>query len=70
MKAELNEYNGCFEIALTPETIEDAAKIIRMAINGTKEVRSVNAYAYSSNAISGAVVIGKRKQSTSTINRA
>ena len=67
MKTELMEHAGCFEVAFTAETAEDAAKLCRMGVNATKEVRSVHAYAYSSNTISGSVVIGKRKQATGMI---
>lgn len=67
MKVELNEYGTCFEIALTPETLEDAAKLIRLGINGTREVRNVFAFASSDKTISGGVTIGKRKKPASKV---
>jgi hypothetical protein len=69
MKVALDEYEGCFGIVLTPETLEDAAKILRMGMNGTKEVRNVSADVYPDNTLYGYVTIGKRKQPTSSVRQ-
>lgn len=61
MKVELNEYDGCFEIALTAETVADAAKLARMSANRTTKLRSCGADAYQDGTFCGYVVIGKRK---------
>ena len=69
MKVELNEYDGCFDIALTAETVADAAKMARMSMNRTTELRSCGADAYADGTFYGHVVIGKRKNNTSTIKQ-
>jgi len=69
MKVELNEYDGCFKIALTAETVADAATLARMSANRTTELRSCGANAYKDGTFCGHVVIGKRKNNTSTIKQ-
>lgn len=69
MKVELNEYDGCYEIALTAETVADAAKLARMSANRTTELRSCGADAYKDGTFYGHVVIGKRKNDTSAIKQ-
>ena len=63
MKVTVQEHSACFGIELTPETIAEAALLIRLGINATKDVRSVSATAHADGSIYGSVVIGKRKQS-------
>lgn len=72
MKAEVDEYDGCFSIILEAETLAEAAIVVRMGINATKELRCVDALATRNgdNPIYVAIVIGKRKQSESGIGRA
>ena len=67
MKAELIEHKACFEISLIPETMEDQAVIIRMGMNGKKEVRSFSATVHKDLRVSGYIVSGKRKDSNSYI---
>ena len=67
MKSELTEHGECFEVSFTPETIEEAATIIRMGMNGVKEVRSYSANVYKDHTISGYIVIGKRKSPRSNV---
>lgn len=52
-----------------PESIEDYALLARLAINGTKEVRSIHVSAYTDLTMYGAVVIGKRKQPKSLLTK-
>ena len=51
MKVTLHEYNGCFSIELKPEDQEDAVKLVRLAINKTKKLRSVSVNAHRDNTI-------------------
>ena len=69
MKVEMDEYDGCFRISFTAETVEDAAKLSRMAVNRTTELRSCSADAYKDGTFYGHIIIGKRRDSTSTIKR-
>lgn len=67
MKADLIEHEGCFEISLTPENMEEQASIVRMGMNAKKEVRSFSASVYKDLHVSGYVVLGKRKDANSYI---
>ena len=70
MKVKVEEFESCFGIDLEPENLEDATFLIRMGINATKEVRSVNACAEKNSGITGYVVLGKRKIPSSQILKA
>ena len=67
MKVELHEYKGCYEIALTAESVADAAKLARLSTNRTTELRACGADAFNDGTFCGHVVIGKRKNNTSAI---
>lgn len=67
MKVDIEEYEGCFSIDFTPETVEDAVMLVRLKTNGIKEVRSIYVHAHKDLSMSGSVVIGKRKQPDSRL---
>ena len=67
MKVNVEEYDGCFSIDFEPETISDTVMLVRMKLNGIKEVRNITAYAWKDGTITGSVVIGKRKQVRSNL---
>lgn len=69
MKAKIAEYEGCFQIELDAETLEDAALIVRLGRNRTKELRSLNATASPSGGFVVSLVIGKRKDASSLVSR-
>jgi hypothetical protein len=52
---------------MAPENVKDAAALVRLKMNGIKEVRGIYAGCYEDGTISGSVVIGKRKQSDSSV---
>lgn len=66
MRVELHEYDGCFEISLVAETVEEAAQLVRMGMNTTKELRYQRTYAYQSG-ISADVVLGKSKRADASV---
>lgn len=70
MKISFNEYGGCFEVAMTAETVQEAALLARFGINGTKEVRSIGAHAFLDGTFTAHVVIGKRRNHQSAIEKA
>lgn len=39
MKVTLHEHEGCFEFAMEPERVKEAALLVRFALNCTKEAR-------------------------------
>ena len=67
MKAELNEYDGCFEIALEAENMKDAATLVRFGLNSTKEIRSKLSSAHKDGTFTGYLVLGKKKNFTGMI---
>ena len=67
MKVELIEHEGCFEIGLKPESMEDVVLLIRFGINATKEVRSIGAYAHQDKTASAWLVVGKRSKASSEV---
>lgn len=67
MKVEFKEHGGCFAFELEPETMADAAQLARLAVNGTKEVRSISVNAYRDLTMSGTVVLGKLKNDKSNL---
>lgn len=66
MKAQLIDHGGCFEIALTSETMEEASVIALFGINKTTELRGAFSYAHKDHFLAS-VVIGARKQRTDKI---
>lgn len=62
VKVTLMEHKECFSIVMDPESVKDAAVLVRLKMNGTKEIRGLYAECYGDGSISGSVVIGKRKQ--------
>lgn len=69
MKITIREHARCFAIDYEAETVADAALIARMNANGTKEVRSIYAFANESGTFTGSLVIGKMKQEYSSLPR-
>ena len=67
MKVEVLEYEGCFSISISPETMAEAARLVRFGLNATKEVRSVDTIAYSDGTFSSHVVFGKRRNPLSGV---
>ncbi len=68
MKAEINEYDGCYAIDLTAETVEDAAKLVRLGMNTTKELRSLESYVSQSGTFfSASCVVAKAHKASNQI---
>jgi hypothetical protein len=69
VKVSVTEHEGCFEVELNPESIEDATLLVRMGLNVTKEVRTSMAYAPKNSTVSYTCVLGKRKQQRWTVEQ-
>jgi len=67
MKIELYEFDDCFDISLEAETVEEAARIIRMGMNSKKDLNYVIASAFDDQTIFGSISIGKRKRGHSEV---
>jgi hypothetical protein len=69
MKVEVTEYQGCFSIDLSAETIAEAAKLTRLGMNSTKELRGLDAYASENGTFTASCVVAKARKATSQIPR-
>lgn len=67
MKVTINEYNGCFEISLEPENMEEQSKLIRLGMNRTKVLKSLSTNVWQDLKTNTHIVVGKSKMSSSTI---
>lgn len=67
MKVEFNAHDECFTIDLSPETVADAAALVRFGINATKELIDVSTIAYRDGTFTSFVQIGKRKNDTGRV---
>lgn len=67
MKFTLLEHDGCFGFEIEPESIADAALLVRFALNATKEVRGIDTTAYSNGTFKTYLVLGKRKKANGEI---
>ncbi len=67
MKVQLAEHSGCFEISLEPETPKEVAQLVRLGVNGTKEVRAISTTVGNDLSVNAWLVLGKRKQPRSQV---
>ena len=67
MKAEINEYEGCFSIDLEAETKEEAVKMARFGIGKLKRLRSCSVIFSQAGYAGASIVIGKNQQNSSTL---
>jgi hypothetical protein len=67
MKVQIVEYEGRFGLEIEPETVADASILVRLKINGTKEILGIYAEALRGGTMNGYIVIGKRRQVRSEV---
>lgn len=67
MKITLTEHEGCFAFSMEAEGLRDAALLTRLAINKTKELRSLDVFANPDGSFTGSCVLGKVNKVVSTI---
>jgi hypothetical protein len=67
VKVVLYECERSFGMEFTPETMQDAALLVRFALNATKDVRGIDTVASSDGVFTGYVVLGKRKNSDGSV---
>lgn len=70
MKTEITENSGCYFMELVPETMVEAAMLVRMSINSTKELRGLTTHAMSDGTFCSQIAIGIRKTTSSEIRKA
>ena len=64
MKVTMHSSDGRFDIQLEPETIAEAAQLVRFSLNATKRLRLVDTTAYADGTFSSWISIGARKNQT------
>jgi hypothetical protein len=69
MKFELSEHDGCFAINMTAETIQDAATLVRLGMNTTRELRSLSASVNQAGVFEAFAVFAKHKRASQYIPR-
>lgn len=69
MKLTITEYNDDFTFDLTPETMAEAALLVRLGMNAIKTVKYVSTNANQDGAIYGSVAIAKSKRPVSQVGR-
>lgn len=78
MKAEITEHDGCFEISLRAESIDDVADLVRFGCHKTRALRSAMIYLTRRNdrmdatgngaeRASACLVIGRKKNASPTV---
>ena len=69
MKASLLESDHGFSLSLVAENMEDAAKLVRMGVNATKELKLLDTAAYKDGSIASYITVGKSKKPTSSVKK-
>lgn len=69
MNIELVEYGGCFSFEMKAESREDAAKLVRLALNGTKEIRYLNTHVTKDGNFISSLTLGKHKKASDSVRR-
>jgi len=67
MKANIEEYNGCFSIDLEAETKEETVQIVRMSLSHTKQLRGVCASFSRDGECWLSCTVGKKQKAVSSI---
>jgi hypothetical protein len=66
MKVTLTEHEGCFDIELVPETMQEVSQCVRFGMNRTA-VRSVNTHVFRDAEVRTNIVFGKSKRADSNV---
>lgn len=69
MKAQFTEHEGCFSIDLQAENMQDAALLVRLGTNATSELRHLSTVVNQCGTFESSIVIAKRKQATSVVQK-
>ena len=62
MKYNLVEYPYVFSLTIEAETVAEAALLVRLGLNATTHIRSVNVGACADGAVTGWVNFGKQRK--------
>lgn len=67
MKVKFTENGGCYCASLEAETVAEAAALVRMGMDSTRELRSCSTEAYQDGTVSSYIVVGKSKKADSHV---
>jgi hypothetical protein len=67
MKATVDEFDECFSIELTAETINEAASLTRMGMNATKELTYFCTDVFKDGSFISTIELGKNKRAETII---
>lgn len=67
MKVLMHEEDDRFAFELEPETIAEAALLVRFGMNATKELKMVDTTAYRDGTFQTWICIGRKKQSNGSV---
>lgn len=69
MKLIINEWDHVFEFDIQPETIAEAALLVRLAMNANKEVLYIGTCAHRDGTFSAGLTLRKAKRTASQVSR-
>ena len=69
MKFNLIEHEGCFAIDMQAETIQDAATLVRLGMNTTRELRFLSANVSKEGSFTATAVFAKHRRANSDVPR-
>jgi hypothetical protein len=69
MKVIIVEREGCFGMEATAETMAEAALLVRMGMNATKEIRCLSATANQDGTFGACIVLGKHRDANNDVPR-
>lgn len=67
MVVEFNEHDGCFEMFLKPENLDDAKKLVRIGLNSKSKPARIYSSCYEKGGINCSIVVPKIKNDISSI---
>ena len=67
MKANIEEYEGCFSIDLEAENKEEVVQIVRLSLNRTKQLRGVFSQFFKGGHCTLSCTIGKKQKEAYSI---
>ena len=67
MKVKMHDNDDRFSFELEPETIAEAAMLVRFGLNATKELKNTDTTAYRDGTFQTWIAIGQKKQSCGSV---
>lgn len=68
MRAHIQEHEGCFTIDVTAETLAEAALLVRIARDATKDIRHFSTTPHKNGESGTFITLGKRRRSRAMLH--